>query len=173
MLIVALRFGHVYGTTIKDVLEHAGRRADRTVQWTHPKRPLLYQIPRGSAVTTLDDVAPEAQLSRTITQMGVAAGVLDRLTSHSVRYGAIRDTAHIKKAVAGLQENLAAIVAGHSKDSRNSGVTQMYIGGLQIAIYNIRAKEMFEYRLGPKFAVSPMRMRSNTTAEIEQYLGEY
>jgi hypothetical protein len=173
LLIVALRFGHVYGTTINEVLEHTAKRADRTVQWIYPKRPVLCKIPRGSAETTFNEPAPANQLSNTLVEMGLAAGVLDRITSHALRYGAIRDTVHIKKTVAGLQEHLAAMVAGHSNSSKHRGVTRMYIGGVQTTVYNLRAEEKFNDKLAPKFAVSPMKMRGNTTAEIDDYLEQH
>ena len=95
LLIVALRFATFMEQLSTKFLNTPPKRADRTVQWTYPKRPVLCKIPRGSTETTFNEPAPANQLSNALVEMGLAAGVLDRITSHALRYGAIRDTAHI------------------------------------------------------------------------------
>jgi hypothetical protein len=41
ILILAHRSGNVHSTTIEEVLNHTKGRADQTVQWRHPDRPVL------------------------------------------------------------------------------------------------------------------------------------
>ena len=170
LLVVALRFGHVYGNTLQEVLQHTARRADRVVQWRSPERPVICKIPRGPVVSTLDNPAPEQQLGRTLKQMALAAGVLDRVTSHAVRRGAMRDSAYVKKAVTGLETACASLIGGHSKQAENRGLTREYVGALQTPVYNLRAETKFNDRLGPKFAAAPMVMHRNTTAQINAYM---
>lgn len=54
--------------------------------------------------------------------------------------------------------------------SHNKGLTKEYVGVLQSSVYNLRAEVKFMDRLGPKFAGSPVEIRTNTTAEIDEYL---
>jgi len=102
LLIVALRLGMVYGTTIREVLQHAAARHDRMVQWKHPERPVLCQMRKRSGPLALDKPLPAVQLTAFLRQVALVAGVLDRVSSHAVRRGAIRDSAHLKEAVAGV-----------------------------------------------------------------------
>jgi hypothetical protein len=41
ILILAHRSGNVHSTTTEEVLNHTKGRADQTVQWRHPDRPVL------------------------------------------------------------------------------------------------------------------------------------
>jgi len=49
----------------------------------------------------------------------------------------------------------------------------MYIGSVQTTVYNLQAEEKLNDKLAPKFAVSPMKMRGNTTAEIDDSLEQH
>ena len=113
LLIVAMRFGNVYGRTVQEVLEDTSKQNDRVIRWKYPKRPVLCRMPRGLN-THFDDPAPISQLNNSLKQIGLAAKVLDHLTSHGVRRGAMRDTAYIKKSIAGVQTACAALVGGRN-----------------------------------------------------------
>jgi hypothetical protein len=142
------------------------------VQWTHPHRPVICEMPRGRAVLTLDKAAPEAQLGRTLKEFALAYGILERVTSHSVRRGAMRDAAYLKKFIAGVSSSVAAVVAAHSKAAENHGLTREYVGPLQVDTYNMRAEHKFQDKLAPKIAASPMFMRRDTPAEIDAYMAD-
>ena len=60
--------------------------------------------------------------------------------------------------------------AGTRRKPKNPGVTREYVGSLQAPIYNLRAEEPFTDRLGPKFAASPLKIRFNTTAKIDEHM---
>lgn len=163
----------MYGKTLREIMLHTAKRADRTVQWTHPHRPVICEMPRGSAVLTLDKPAPEAQLGRTLKEFALAYGILDRVTSHAVRRGAMRDVAYLKKFVAGVSTAVSAVTGAHSKVAENRGLTREYVGALQNDTYNMRAEHKFQDKLAPKIAASPMVMRRNTTAEIDAYMEKH
>lgn len=173
LVILALRFGNVHGTTLQEVLVHTSKRVDRTVQWTHPNRPVLCQMPRGNSMLTLDTPAPSTQLGRSLKEMALVGGVIDPVTSHDIRRGAMRDTAHLNRTVAGVESACAALVGGHTKMSENRGITRAYIGALQAPIYNIRAEKPFVDRLAPKATESTFTPRRNTTAEIDAYMDDH
>ena len=105
--------------------------------------------------------------------MGLAAGVLDRITSHDVRRGAFRDAAYLKGPVLGVETACPALMGGHSKKAEDAGLTREYVGSLQAPIYNLRAAEPFVDRLAPEFGASPMKFRLNTIADVDKYMDEH
>lgn len=130
-------------------------------------------MPRGSAVLTLDKPAPEAQLGRTLKEFALSLGILDRVTSHAVRRGGMRDAAYLEKLVTGVSTAVAAITGAHSKAAESRGLTRDYVGALQNDTYNMRAAHKFEDKLAPKIAASPMVIRRNTTEEIDAYMEKH
>jgi hypothetical protein len=170
LLIVALRFGNVQGTTIQEVLKHTATRHDRTVQWKHPKWPVICRMENSSSPLTLDKPGPAEQLTITLSQIALAAGLLDRVSSHAIRRGAMRDVAYLKKSVAGVETACAALIAGHSKVAENHGITRDYVGALQVSTYNLRAESNFVDRLAPKIAGSPFDQHRSSTKEVDSYM---
>ena len=172
IMIIALRFGHVFGTTITEVLDHTARRADKTVQWTHPEWPVICAMDRGVELP-VQKPALYGQLSRTTKLMALAAGILGRSTSHAFRHGALRDSAYLEKTIAGVATAAVALVAHHADGTRASGITQKYVGALQVPIYNLRAESDFSDRASPKIAVAPFIPKRNTTNEVDAYIHKH
>lgn len=48
LMIVAVRLGHVAGTTLDEIPCETVLRPDRTVQWTRPDWPIISQMPNGA-----------------------------------------------------------------------------------------------------------------------------
>lgn len=122
ILIHALRHGYVHGTTIQQVLDHAAARSDRIIQWTKPDNPVLCQMVRTGAFLNLEQPANIKLINVSVKIMGLLAGVIGRITARSIRNGAARDNAHLKK-IPGTDHRAAALLMGHKEKSVVSGTT--------------------------------------------------
>jgi hypothetical protein len=98
-------------------------------------------------------------------QMGVAAGMLDRVYMHGVRLGSARDGAQLPSAsTPGYNTDHVRQVLGHSIASTTSGVTDRYVGGLQSDIYSLRAQHATQARgRQPKFSTTDGKIESLAT----------
>lgn len=174
LLIIALRFGRVRHTTIEEVLAHAAERYDGVVEWANPEAPVLCQMARGTSTVAYDKPAHQSQVRNAVQDIALAAGILDKVTSHDIRRGALRDAAYLKQPVYGAAGRTVALVANHTLDSLENGVTQDYVGPLQQPIWNMRAEEQFEDRLAPRFAPVPFTKSSTFSShEIDAYMDEH
>lgn len=80
---------------LQDILNRTASRADRTVVWLFPERPVLAAFTtQGPLRCDLDKPATPSQLLQTIKEMGLVTGMLDRAYTHALRLGAARDIAH-------------------------------------------------------------------------------
>lgn len=173
----ALRHGLVFGRNIYEVLQHTAARADRTVQWTDGKRPVLAAIghpTQGLRSSFLDWSRPAAakQILATVRKMGLQAGVLVPLISHDIRRGAARDVAHHTKHTTAAANPFVAESLGHTNVSHGRGVTKAYVGPHQAAVFNTRAAERFEDKLAPAVAASPYQHKRLKTSEIDAWCDE-
>lgn len=174
LLIIALRFGRVRYTTIEEVLAHAAERYDGVVEWANPEAPVLCQMARGTSTVAYDKPAHQSQVRNAVQDIALAAGILDKVTSHDIRRGALRDAAYLKQPVYGAAGRTVALVANHTLDSLENGVTQDYVGPLQQPIWNMRAEEQFEDRLAPRLAPVPFTKSSKFSShEIDAYMDEH
>lgn len=174
LLVIALRFGRVRHTTIEEVLAQAAERYDGAVEWANPEAPVLCQIARGTSTIAYDKPAHQSQVRNAVQEIALAAGILDKVTSIDIRRGALRDAAYLKQPVYGVADRAVALVANHTLNSLDNGVTQGYVGPLQQSIWNMRAEEQFEDRLAPRFAPAPFTKSSNFPPhEIDAYMDEH
>lgn len=173
LVIFALRTGQSYGTTVAELLDHTAQRVDRTVQWKNPKAPVLCRMKCNSALLVLDHPAPQRQITRTIKEMALIAGLLAPVTAMSVRRGSARDNAYLKKRLVGVADSSTALTLGHKPSSLASGLTARYVGPLQEAQYNFRAEAGFVDRLAPAVAVVPMEKTTLKSWQIDQYMDEH
>lgn len=172
LMIIALRLGQVHGTTLKDVLLHTAERLDRTVQWTAPNAPVLCKFTVSACTLLLDKPAGQHRINHSLRAMGLVAGLLAPVTSHSIRNGGIRDTSHVKKVVAGVVNHATAAVAGHTNTALHKGITADYSGPFQETVYNARADVAFVDRLAPAFAPAPPAKLEKrlTKPDIDAYM---
>lgn len=141
LLIHCLRHSLVSGTSLQDVLDLAWKRADRTVVWLSPDRPILTAFAMSPLRCELDKAAGVDQLRQTIKEMGIVAGMLDCAYSHALRLGSARDVAHLPaREGAGLATDNVRQSLGHKHSSLASGTTERYVGGASEELYNSRAK---------------------------------
>lgn len=65
----------------------------------------------------LSIAATLAVLGRALKKVGLKAGVLTRITTHAIRRGAIRDIAHIKTSMVGVEEAATALCRTQQADN--------------------------------------------------------
>ena len=151
LLIVGLRFGNVYGTTIQEVLADTERQLHGVLRWKHPKRPLVCYLRHGYRLLDVERSGWYSQVNNLLAKMGRAAGLLKRVTSHAIKKGAVRDAAHLGQAIADTSTERPITIAHHTHRSDMMGVTRKYIGLYQDSVYNLRAAALFKDRLAPKY----------------------
>lgn len=131
LLIMAMRTGQTHGSTIKDILEHT-RRTNNRVHWRFPERPVICaQNP--SRLTEVNRPVKPDRLNALLKKMAERTGISDRVTTHAIRRGAIRDVVHLPPSTLNLTDRaVGAAVADHSRRALQSGVTDDYVGSLQV-----------------------------------------
>lgn len=141
LLIVALRLGGVQAVTIDEVLRKAAARNDKTVQWVHPKRPVLCAFGPGISRVLVEKPANSHQLSHTMAHAAPLAGFLTTsIRSHDLRRGAAQDTANLKSKIKGHATDAVAEYLGHN----NTKTTKRYTRGIRDSVYTMRVEENFQ-----------------------------
>jgi len=141
LLIVALRLGNVQAVTVDEVLRTAAARNDKTIQWVHPRRPVLCAFGPGISRVLADKPANSHQLSHTMAHAAPIAGFLAAsIRSHDLRRGAAQDAANLKTKIKGHATDAVAESLGHN----DTKTTKRYIGGIRDSIYTMRVEENFQ-----------------------------
>jgi len=118
--VVALIFTHFLrhgfcseGTELSEVLRMTAKRPDRTVQLMHHQLPLLPHSKRNHL--DISYPATTVQISDTVSQLALDAGIVPQVTSHDIRRGAFRDLAYSSHAAdnQGLATERVSSIAGH------------------------------------------------------------
>lgn len=135
-----MRTGQTYGAAIQQVLQHTRNRSDRRVRWKHPGRPLIFTSTK-QLLTEADEPMSVGRANAMLKEMAKRTGMTDRVTTHAIRWGAIRDVAHLPASAIDNPTNaISAAVAGHSRNALRSGLTDDYIGSLRVNFLNLRAE---------------------------------
>ena len=123
LLIHALHFGLVEGgPSIDRVLDTAMSRNDRTICWVSPKFLVCPAFAmRSSTTIEIEQPARAQQITHTLQSMAVVSGLLTHVTAHSLRYGSVRDIAHLRKTAEGYSSNILRQMPGHCKTSGGRG----------------------------------------------------
>ena len=138
---MALRLGNVHAVTIDEVLRNAAARNDKTIQWVHPKRPVLCAFGSGISRVLVDKPANNHQLSNTMAHAAPIAGFLTAtIRSHDLRRGAAQDAANLESKIKGHATDAVAEYLGHN----DTKTTKRYIGGIRDSVYTMRVEENFQ-----------------------------
>jgi hypothetical protein len=122
ILILALRFGIVNGTTIDDIVKDTAKRRDKTIQWLKPECPVLPAY-KGSWGVVEGKAAGNRQILFTLRRACELAGmVFNNFNAHDLRRGLARDIAYLPKA-SRLNTQEAAEALHHSDKAVRQGVT--------------------------------------------------
>ncbi|MDI1489064.1 MAG: hypothetical protein OHK93_008342 [Ramalina farinacea] len=126
-LIMALRLGNVEDKNVTEVLQRARARADRTIIWKFPTRPIYCMFKANAVDVVVDTAANTNQLRHTLSDDGQIAGILATLRTHDIRRGAARDPARIPD-IKGFATPMTAKALGHTIAAYNNGTTDAYVG---------------------------------------------
>ncbi|KAK4989791.1 hypothetical protein LTR50_002965 [Elasticomyces elasticus] len=124
LLAHALRHGHIKdAVTPEQAIENALARSDNKIQWRFPKRPVLCSLSRRQL--DLTTAAPAPQLTQTLNEAAVLAGIDQRVRSHDVRRGAASDATLVP-----TQRNMPAAgrALNHTHKATAAGITDKYVG---------------------------------------------
>jgi hypothetical protein len=126
LLIFALRIGMVQDTTIGSLILSTRSRNHYRVGWVKPQQHVFCAIGSNAAHLRLDVPANGGQLRVTIALAGLAAGVIESISSHDLRRAAARDIAHLKSTPTGIATPRVGNALGH--DASMIEVTKKYVG---------------------------------------------
>jgi hypothetical protein len=136
ILVMALRTGNVKESGIDDLINNLQLRANRTVQWVDPLRPVVCALTNGQTLV-VDKPASALQLNEWMQTASLRAGLLRRYRPHDMRRGHSREVAHLPagQLLGGVNTAVAASV-GHGVDKGR--VTAQYIGDLGGDVWSMR-----------------------------------
>jgi len=143
LLTLALRLENVAENSIEDLLMHTARRNNRTVLWSFPERPVLCAFSSAGAAPQVESPAGNHQLSQTMGQASLVAGLLSRLRAHDLCRGAARDTANLNSEEKGVVNTVTAAVLGHNVNGSSRQGTAHYVGDLDDDVWSKRVDENY------------------------------
>lgn len=138
LLIHSLRHGRVVGCSLQEILDNAGKRSDRTIQWTHPNEPVICRIHDKTKRLVLGSAANAYQPRRSIRLIGKISGFSQRITFHALRHGAAAEAAQLPASSFNLQN--AHQILHHSHKTTASGITDHYAGPNEVDFLSARNK---------------------------------
>jgi hypothetical protein len=114
-------------------------RADRTVQWATPDKPVISAIIPGRCnFLDLDKPAGTKQTLRTIHTMSLKARVAAKITTQDLHRRAVADLAHLPKGLfRGNTTTEVAAAIGHKMTTFNSDTTEIYVGGSDVSTWDV------------------------------------
>lgn len=171
LIIHALRIGAVAAATWKELRANAISRADKTIQWTTPENPVIPAITMGrTAFLELEKPATTHQTISTLNTMSVKAKSVVRLRVHDLRHGSARDIAHLDQSKLRGNANMqVASAMGHKMSTFMSDVTERYVGGSDIATWNLRAESDWVDSRAPRMGNTAFVPRPLRDGELQQY----
>jgi len=151
LLIQALRGGYLRdASSLGEALAIASRRVDRTIQWLHPKLPVIPAICRPNyAFLDCEKPASRMQLYDTTLQLGLVAGVMAKLRTHDWRRGSAKDLANLKDKISGVADHTVALAIGQSRKTLGRGITDDYVGDIEVDLFSARVASDFQHKHGP------------------------
>ena len=178
LLIVALRAGNVVGTTIQEVLDAARKRSDRRIIWRNCDLPVIRAILLAGTGLHATNAAPTNQMTITLKDSGLEAGVIANLSAHDLRRGAARDTAHSKQfatgVATGVATGLVAATLGHSHTAFHRGTTNVYTGSMTMDVWKPRVADNYVDDFGTSILPkSSMKKKPRTPEEISALCERY
>ena len=126
-----------------EVLLNPVSRRDKTVQRIKRDRAVFCAFTTQNATLLPDKPAGNRQLTHTISEAGLLAGLLALLHGHHLRRG-LADTAILDAKVRGVATEAVANALRLSDGSHSSNVTRHYVGSLRDEVWTKRLAENFE-----------------------------
>jgi len=126
ILILALRSGNTYGTSVEQVLSVATARSDRTIQWRYPDRPVLCAA-ASIGIPDFDKLALRQRGNRILMKANRVLGTTISVSMHALRFGDAADLMAIQPlSKAGFSMDRLSNELGHKPTARAKGVGLIY-----------------------------------------------
>ncbi|KAK0103826.1 hypothetical protein ONS95_005825 [Cadophora gregata] len=171
LVIHALRIGAVSANSWTALRAQILSRADQTLQWVTPNKPVVAAIvPGHCSFLDVNKPATTSQMRSTIHAMSLKARVAVSMTPHDLRRGAVADLAHLPAG--SLNGNATADVAmhvGHKMTTFKRDVTTAYAGPSDISTWNLRAQSTWVDRCAPRVAATPFIPTPMTKEDVSAY----
>jgi hypothetical protein len=171
LLIHALRVGAVSATSWAQLRTQTLDRADKTVQWTTPNKPVIPAIvPGRCSFLDLDKPASTKQTRETMHAMSLKARVAGKTTPQDFRRGALADLSHLPKGLLrGNATDEVASAVGHAVGTFNKNVTERYAGGSDVSTWDLRAESSWVDTRAPRIGNTIFIPRPMTASELSSY----
>jgi hypothetical protein len=171
LIIHALRTGAVAARSWQELKAQTLGRADKTIQWTTPDYPVISRIktPQYSFLDLGHPASPSQPLA-SIGEMSLKARFVTKFVVHDLRHGALADLAHAdQNKIRGHASMAAAAAVGHKMTVFMKDVTERYVGGSDVATWNMRAASNWTDSRAPKLAQVPYIPRAFAKDELKNY----
>lgn len=139
--------------------------SDRRIIWHNPDLPAFCTMPNSREADITNPLSVQGAV-HCLQRIALSAGVLDHVTTHDVRRGALRDISHSSN-IPGTSRETVVRFANHSNPAMMNGVTDRYTEIPQIHVYSERVSLGFEDRKGPAFSANPPTHRPEKAAVLE------
>nr|OQO23932.1 hypothetical protein B0A51_11562 [Rachicladosporium sp. CCFEE 5018] len=132
--------------SLQSILDRAALRGDRriVVNPTAARQPLLLHLTERDILRDGADLKPATSmyLCDRVTQMGLAAGALQRLGGHALRRGVAEDLVAVGNEWTAGTSHAASIALGHNNISERNGLTDHYANIAVTGMLNARASKL-------------------------------
>jgi len=130
ILVNAMRLGAVSRGTIGDIIRDIASREDKTLKWSSGREffLVLCAFELSSSHVIINSPATTHQARKSIREASFKAGIMARVSTHDLRRGSARDTAHLKGKPIDMASATVAAALGHSNAALQDGVTASYVG---------------------------------------------
>lgn len=165
---LALRTGQLAAATIEEAIADATSRPDRRLVWQYPNLSLLESKCKPGEPMT------QGALTNVLVRMSQDAGILERITTHSIRRSAAKELNEIKIPLTGVgvSPNVAAAL-GHSNKALSTGVTEAYVGRQSVNLLHQKVvgadSAAPEDKVFDKVIAAPYPRRVFTADEVAAY----
>lgn len=172
LLILALRTGAVAQREIEELEQAAERNLSRSLVWITPERPVLCEFAQQGCKLILERPATNAQLLKSLRSACDLAAMISIPVTHDLRRGAAADIAHLPKGLRGAATTDAARALGHRGSTKDSGLTNQYIGRIHDDTWMKRLDSDFEDHFGPLLAPEPFKRSRQSTTRVKEICAE-
>lgn len=157
----------------QEALDPAAQRTDRTIQWSHPKAPVLGASYHPRTINSFDfkKGASLRFINRAIYDINGVSGFAEKFVSHDIRSGAARDLASIPSSeILGVANPAVAKAMGHTYGALSKGVTDNYAGAINQDLNQLKWAHQTEDQAMPRQGAPRRQEKRITSAAIDERL---
>jgi hypothetical protein len=171
LIIHALWTGTVAARSWQELKAQTLGRANKTIQWTSPDYPVISCVKKPQySFLELGHPASLAQPLASISKMSLKARFVTKFVVHDLCHGALADLAHANQSkILGHASMAAAAAVGHKMTLFIRDVTKRYVGGSDVATWNIRAASNWTNSRAPRLALVSYIPRAFAKDKVKDY----